>query len=182
MGAQTFSEARPPRPRTVGTEPENQIFSSPQYNLTTFFGKLPNMAKRLALPPYGLRAEFSASISSNSWSRRDLILNSCILSSLPWLFHVYFTLSLPGVDSRVPTSSIEWTPSCVKPISLAIPPRSSTLRICCKTQIISYFAYVPIWLLPSYITSRPQSDWHCPPQLRKELRSQFRCQFASLQL
>jgi len=31
-----------------------------------------------------------------SWSRRDLVSNSCILSSLLWLFHVYFTLSLRG--------------------------------------------------------------------------------------
>ena len=59
-----------------------------------------------------------------------------------WLFHVYFTLSLPGVASWVPTSSIELIPSCVKPISLAIPPRSSRLRIFCKMQI---FTYVPIF-------------------------------------
>ena len=77
--------------------------------------------------------------SSNSWSRRDLVSNSCILSLLLWLSHMCFTLSLPGAASWVPTSSITLMPSCIKLISLAIPLRSSRLRICCKTQTISSF-------------------------------------------
>ena len=77
--------------------------------------------------------------NNSNISRMDLVVNSCILSSLLWLLHVYFTLSLPGMASSVPTSSIKLIQSCVKPISLAISPRSSRLRICCKTQIISSF-------------------------------------------
>ena len=41
----------------------------------------------------------SACTSSNSLSPRDLVSNSCILSSLPWLFHVYFTRSLSAWGS-----------------------------------------------------------------------------------
>ena len=52
---------------------------------------------------------------------------------------MYFTLSLPGAASWVPTSSIKLITSCVKLISLAVPRRSSRLRICCKTPIISVF-------------------------------------------
>ena len=74
-----------------------------------------------------------------------------------------FTLSLPGVASWVPTCLIKLIPSCVKRINLAIPPSSSKLRICCNTQIISSFRLCYELVTASYITSRPQSDWCCPP-------------------
>ena len=81
----------------------------------------------------------SACISSNSWSHRDLVSNSCTLSLLLRLFHVYFRLCLPVVAFWVLTSSIKLIPCCIKLTSLAIPPRSSILRICCKTLIIRSF-------------------------------------------
>ena len=44
-----------------------------------------------------------------------------------------------NLHARLPTIFCLFEIFCVKPISLAIPPRSSRLRICCKTQIISSF-------------------------------------------
>ena len=56
--------------------------------------------------------------------------------------------SLPVVVSWVPTFSINVIPCCVKLISLALPPRSSTLRICCSFRSCSDLVTASNTLLP----------------------------------
>ena len=71
-----------------------------------------------------------------------------------WLHSVIHSYMYPiSIDLL---NRIDSIPSCVKPISLAIPPRSSRLRLCCKTQMISSF-HLCSYLVTAFIHYFPTS-------------------------
>ena len=95
-----------------------------------------------------------------SWSRRDLVSNSCILSSLLWLFHVYFTLSLRG--GVLSFDFLNKTDSILRKAH-KFGYTTKVLKVTDMLQNADNKLFSLMFRCGHCLYTRPQSDWHCPP-------------------